>query len=102
MLRQAAATLCVADFGDRATPFEATARVGYFRLRDEGYGRSDLERWAERIAERQSAWDDVFVFFKHEDEGKGPEFARQFIECASGLGLSVIRPAVPDAQAPPE
>ena len=27
------------------------------------------------IAQRRR-WDDVFVYFKHEDEGKGPEFAR--------------------------
>ncbi len=35
-------------------------------------------RWADRSrrAVRQ-AWDDVFVYFKHEDEGKGPEFAQR-------------------------
>ena len=53
----------------------ATARHGYFRLRDEGYTPADLERWADDIAARAARWDDVFVYFKHEDEGKGPEFA---------------------------
>ena len=30
-------------------------------------------------------WDDVFVYFKHEDEGKGPEFAKMFVD-ALGRG----------------
>jgi uncharacterized protein YecE (DUF72 family) len=72
--------LCIADFGDKTTPVRATARHGYFRLRDEGYTPADLERWAAGIAEQDAAWDDVFVYFKHEEEGKGPEFARAFIE----------------------
>jgi uncharacterized protein YecE (DUF72 family) len=74
------AALCIADFGDKTTPVRATARHGYFRLRDEGYTPIDLERWAAAIAEQNAAWDDVFVYFKHEEEGKGPEFARAFIE----------------------
>jgi uncharacterized protein YecE (DUF72 family) len=70
--------LCIADFGDHATPLVPTARHGYFRLRDEGYTQADLERWADDIAEREPEWDEVFVYFKHEEEGKGPEFARAF------------------------
>lgn len=72
--------LCIADFGDKTTPLQATARHGYFRLRDEGYTPADLERWAAAIAGQRAAWDDVFVYFKHEEEGKGPEFARAFAE----------------------
>ena len=34
-------------------------------------------------------WDEVFVYFKHEEQGKGPEFARIFVEAASARGLSV-------------
>ena len=34
-------------------------------------------------------WDDVSVFFKHEEEGKGPEFAKAFVDCARARGLSV-------------
>jgi uncharacterized protein YecE (DUF72 family) len=74
------AALCVADFGDKTTPVQATARHGYFRLRDEGYTSSDLSRWAAAIVNKQKVWDEVFVYFKHEEEGKGPEFARTFVE----------------------
>jgi uncharacterized protein YecE (DUF72 family) len=83
--RQAA--LCVADFGDRTTPVVPTARHGYFRLRDEGYGRADLERWADAIAAHAASWDDVFVYFKHEEQGKGPEFAALFLDILAGRGL---------------
>jgi uncharacterized protein YecE (DUF72 family) len=71
--------LCIADFGDKTTPVRATARHGYFRLRDEGYTDADLARWADHVAGMREAWDDAFVFFKHEEEGKGPEFAATFI-----------------------
>jgi uncharacterized protein YecE (DUF72 family) len=76
--RQAA--LCIADFGDRTTPIVPTARHGYFRLRDEGYQQADLERWATAITSQSAQWDDVFVYFKHEEQGKGPEFAALFLE----------------------
>lgn len=83
------AALCVADFGDKTTPIRPTARHGYFRLRDEGYAPADLDRWAAAIGDHGADWDEVFVYFKHEEQGKGPEFARIFVEAASARGLSV-------------
>jgi uncharacterized protein YecE (DUF72 family) len=80
LLAQHKVALCVADFGDKTTPIVPTARHGYFRLRDEGYTAADLERWVDAIGARAADWDVVFVYFKHEEEGKGPEFARQFRE----------------------
>jgi uncharacterized protein YecE (DUF72 family) len=49
-------------------------------LRDEGYTPADIARWADVIRERTSACRDVFVYFKHEEEGKGPEFGRLLME----------------------
>jgi len=83
------AALCIADFGDKTTPMRPTARHGYFRLRDEGYQPADLDRWAGEIADRADRWDDVFVYFKHEEEGKGPEFARAFVEILTARGIQV-------------
>jgi uncharacterized protein YecE (DUF72 family) len=57
-----------------------TADYAYFRLRDEGYTPADIGRWAETIRDRTSHCSDVFVYFKHEEEGKGPEFARLFLD----------------------
>ena len=86
-LRTRGAALCIADFGDRTTPFVPTARHGYFRLRDEGYTADDLDRWAALVGERAGDWDDAYVFFKHEEEGRGPEFAHAFIDRLRERGL---------------
>lgn len=72
--------LCVADSEKLTTPIRVTADYAYFRLRDEGYTPDDIARWADTIGEQTSGCRDVFVYFKHEDEGKGPEFARMFMD----------------------
>ena len=76
--------LCVADSEKFSTPVEITADYGYFRLRDEGYRAEDLARWAEVIRARATACRDVFVYFKHEEAGKGPEFARTLLQALQG------------------
>ncbi|MGE0446275.1 MAG: DUF72 domain-containing protein [Vicinamibacterales bacterium] len=75
-LRTKNLALCVADSARLSTPVEVTADYGYFRLRDEGYTEADIARWAEVIQARTAGCSDVFVYFKHEEEGKGPEFAK--------------------------
>jgi uncharacterized protein YecE (DUF72 family) len=69
--------LCVADSEDRHTPLVATADYGYVRLRDEGYDEAQVAEWAHRIV-GESRWREAFVYFKHEDEGRGPELAQAF------------------------
>jgi len=72
--------LCVADSEKMSTPVRITADYAYFRLRDEGYTPADVERWADTIARETAACRDVFVYFKHEEEGKGPEFAKLLMQ----------------------
>ena len=79
-LRARNLALCVADSEKLSTPVEITADYAYFRLRDEGYTPADVARWGDVIRERTSACRDVFVYFKHEEEGKGPEFGRMLME----------------------
>jgi uncharacterized protein YecE (DUF72 family) len=67
--------LCVADSEKLSTPVRVTADYAYFRLRDEGYTPDDIRRWAETIQPETSACKDVYVYFKHEEQGKGPELA---------------------------
>lgn len=76
-LRAANAALCVADTENATTPIETTADWGYLRLRDEGYTDADIAEWARRIAGLGPTWRDTFVYFKHEEAGTGPAFARQ-------------------------
>lgn len=72
--------LCVADSEKLTTPVEITADYGYFRLRDEGYTPNDISRWAGTIRDKAASCGEVFVYFKHEESGKGPEFARLFLD----------------------
>jgi len=68
--------LCVADSEKMSAPVTITADYAYFRLRDEGYQPDDIKRWADTIAKATASCSDVFVYFKHEEQGKGPEFAK--------------------------
>ena len=76
LLRRRNLALCIADSEKMSTPVVGTADYGYFRLRDEGYQESDIQRWASVIAGLQGAGD-AYVYFKHEEEGKGPLFAAE-------------------------
>jgi uncharacterized protein YecE (DUF72 family) len=67
--------LCVADSEKMSTPVTITTDYAYFRLRDEGYTVDDIVSWAEKIRATTSGCRDVFVYFKHEEQGKGPELA---------------------------
>jgi uncharacterized protein YecE (DUF72 family) len=79
-LRTRNLAVCIADSDKLSTPVVATANYGYFRLRDEGYQDDDIARWADTIRAHEDQWQETFVYFKHEEEGKGPEFARRLIE----------------------
>jgi uncharacterized protein YecE (DUF72 family) len=83
LLRDRQAALCIAEAEDGVeVPFMSTADFGYLRLRRPDYGDAELKGWADRV--RQAGWRETFVFFKHEDEGKGPAMAKQFLELAAG------------------
>ncbi|HEX3844618.1 MAG TPA: DUF72 domain-containing protein [Steroidobacteraceae bacterium] len=84
-LRARNLTLCVADNENSSTPVAITSDCGYFRLRDEGYIPGDIEQWARTIQEKTARCRDVYVYFKHEEAGKGPQFARQLL---AALGLA--------------
>ncbi|HET7788546.1 MAG TPA: DUF72 domain-containing protein [Myxococcales bacterium] len=75
-LHDGGATLCVAESEELATPPERTAEFGYFRLRRLDYDEAALRRWAEAVRAYRG---EVFVYFKHEDEARGPTFAKQFL-----------------------
>ncbi len=78
LLRRHGAALVAADTGDekKDPPLVVTAPFGYARLRRESYGEGLLESWARRMSE--AGWDELWVFFKHEDEGAGPRLATRF------------------------
>ena len=83
LLKRAGAALCVAESEKLATPLVRTAPFGYFRLRREDYRPSDIDGWAAGVREAGFG-QEVYVFFKHEDQAKGPEFAARFLKSAAG------------------
>ena len=54
---------------------------GCLRLRRPEYDDAALKVWSQRV--RNQNWQDAFLFFKHEDEGKGPQLAKRFLELAA-------------------
>jgi uncharacterized protein YecE (DUF72 family) len=77
-LRARGVMTCVADTDKGETPLVATADWGYLRLRRTHYDDGELRAWAERVAAQP--WDRAHVYFKHEDQGLGPQFARRFMQ----------------------
>lgn len=84
LLRDSGAALVAADTGDeeKDPPLVATATFGYARLRRELYGEDELEAWAQRF--RDTGWEELWVFFKHEEGGTGPGLAERFAGLLSG------------------
>ena len=78
-LKTSNAALCIADSEKLTAPRVSTANWGYLRLRREDYSRIDIERWVEFVRS-QHGWDDVFIYFKHEEAGIGPKLAAQMTE----------------------
>ncbi len=85
LLHEKGSSLCMADVDENPTKeIIPTARWGYLRLRRSDYTDADLSEWLERILSQK--WEKAFVYFKHEDEAKGPaigpEMATRFRDLA--------------------
>ncbi len=83
LLHKKGSSLCIADTDENpANEIIPTAPWGYLRLRRSDYTDADLSKWLERI--RSQKWKKAFIFFKHDDEAKGPatgpEMATRFRE----------------------
>lgn len=89
ILRRRNAAVCIAETDEERIEdlADGSADWGYLRLRRTEYENDALARWADRIASRN--WREAWLFFKHEDEGKGPAFAEQFTRLASRAGIEV-------------
>jgi uncharacterized protein YecE (DUF72 family) len=79
-LKSAKAALCIADTDDLEAPREVTADFGYLRLRGADYEVADIRNWARFLNEQRGRWGEAFVYFKHEETGTGPEFAKRLMD----------------------
>jgi uncharacterized protein YecE (DUF72 family) len=80
-LQAHSAALCTTDDeGVASEKLVATTSWGFVRLREEKYTDTRLRKWIDKI--KAQDWDEVYVFFKHEDVGAGPKLAARLLELA--------------------
>jgi len=60
---------------DTPPTLRRTGRFFYLRLRRHDYTDAELDEWAARLEPFLAAGDDAFVFFRHDEEGRGAELA---------------------------
>lgn len=81
MLGEAGAAICATDLPDDPTP-PAIRRTGpflYLRLRRHDYSADELAAWAARLEPFVADGVDAFVFFRHDDVGRGAELAQELL-----------------------
>jgi len=73
------AALCTTELPEDADPptIRRTGRFLYLRLRRHDYTSVELAAWAARLEPFLAAGDDAFVFFRHDEVGRGPELATE-------------------------
>jgi uncharacterized protein YecE (DUF72 family) len=71
------ATLVLVDADGRSAPDLDMGPFAYLRLRRNRYDRGELDAWAARLEKIVAAGRDVYAFFKHDEHGDGPRYARR-------------------------
>jgi uncharacterized protein YecE (DUF72 family) len=81
-LASAGAALCTTELPEDEEPptIRRTGPFLYLRLRRHDYTSEDLAAWAARLEPFVEDGLDAFVFFRHDDAGRGAELALEFTE----------------------
>lgn len=79
LLRRHETALCLAETDEQTPPGVLTAPFTYVRLRRESYTPKQLAAWRQRFDAWIKDGVDVYVYCKHEDEGKAPAYAHQLL-----------------------
>lgn len=79
LMARAAAVLCATEGPDDAAPpnLIRTGPFLYLRLRRHDYPPDELAVWRDRLQPFLAAGDDAFVFFRHDEIGRGAELAME-------------------------
>jgi uncharacterized protein YecE (DUF72 family) len=82
------AALCATELPEDTEPpmIRRTGSFLYLRLRRNDYTEAEIGAWAARLEPFLAAGDDVYVFFRHDEVGRGPELA---LELADAVGRLV-------------
>jgi uncharacterized protein YecE (DUF72 family) len=80
------AALCATELPDDPEPptLRRTGSFLYLRLRRHDYDEAELAAWAARLEPFLAAGDDAFVFFRHDEVGRGAELALALREAVGG------------------
>lgn len=83
-LAAANATLCATDLPEsvEAPTLRRTGSFMYLRLRRHEYSDDDLARWSARIEPFLADDQDVYVFFRHDEDGRVTELADRLRACS--------------------
>ena len=86
-LAEIGAALCTTELPEDAVPptIRRTGPFLYLRLRRHDYSAAELAAWATRLEPFLAAGDDAFVFFRHDEVGRGPELARALADAVAEL-----------------
>ncbi|MHB8618805.1 MAG: DUF72 domain-containing protein [Chloroflexota bacterium] len=80
LLRSYDVALCLTQSDAETQPLKPAAGFAYLRLRKADYSDDELRAWRDRLNPLLAEGRDVYCFFKHEDEAKGPAYALRFLE----------------------
>jgi uncharacterized protein YecE (DUF72 family) len=88
-LAREGAVLCTTDLPDAPEPptLRRTGPFLYLRLRRYDYTDAELGEWADRLEPFLAAGDDVYVYFRHDEVGRGPELAAAL---AAAVGTRLV------------
>jgi uncharacterized protein YecE (DUF72 family) len=76
-IEAAEATLVLVENDAHSAPDLEVGPFTYLRLRRSRYTRADLDGWAERLEKITGGGREAWVFFKHDEAGEGPRYARR-------------------------
>jgi uncharacterized protein YecE (DUF72 family) len=85
-LARLGAALCTTELPEDTDPptIRRTGSFLYLRLRRHDYTDAELSAWAARLEPFLDAGDDAYVFFRHDEVGRGPELAAALADAVAG------------------
>ena len=87
-LERAGAALCATELPDDPEPptMRRTGSFLYLRLRRHDYDAEAIAAWASRVEPFLTSGDDVYVFFRHDEVGRGAELALELRDALAAVG----------------
>jgi uncharacterized protein YecE (DUF72 family) len=77
VLRQTDVAMCQTETDEECTPLLEASDFAYLRLRKTNYSEAELKAWKAKFEGSVAGGRDVYCFFMHEDEARGPQFVLQ-------------------------